>query len=319
MRAMHRSRLGFGARRRPARGGHRGHRRRAAASQQATKASPKITVGFLQILGASPAAQRNETQFKRAAKVLGWKVNVVDAQGDPAKMASGIQSFVTQKVDAIVTIAVAPASSSRRSRLRRRRASRRSRSRARTRTRTSSMRRRSRRTTVPSARSAPSICATRSGRAPRSWPSSSRRSTRSSGVTRSPRPSSATAASRSSPHTRSTSRTRSQDSTKSTLDMLRAHPDGDGRLGRPGLRVRGRRQRRQPARYEQEGEGVRLPRRRRDARHPAQGRCPAVSLADANYNPCAWIAADQLLQFFGSKKPIDPNAQYNVYPINTVS
>ena len=79
------------------------------ASRSAAKAPPKITVGFLQILGASPSAQRNENQFKRAAKVLGWKVNVVDAQGDPAKMASGIQSFVTQKVDAIVTIAVAPA------------------------------------------------------------------------------------------------------------------------------------------------------------------------------------------------------------------
>jgi hypothetical protein len=25
-----------------------------------------------------------------------------------------------------------------------------------------------------------------------------------------------------------------------------------------------------------------------------------------------------LLQFFGNKKPIDPNAQYNIYPINTV-
>ena len=42
---------------------------------------------------------------------------------------------------------------------------------------------------------------------------------------------------------------------------------------------------------------------------------PAASLADASYNNCAWIAADQLLQFFGAKKPIDPNAQYNVDPI----
>ena len=36
-----------------------------------------------------------------------------------------------------------------------------------------------------------------------------------------------------------------------------------------------------------------------------------------DYNPCAWLAADQLLQFFGNKKPIDPNAQYNIYPIDT--
>src|SRR3954451_12327964 len=81
-----------------------------AGAQSAAKTPPKITVGFLQILGASPSAQRNQAQFARAAKALGWKVNVVDAQGDPAKMASGIQSFVTQKVKAIVTIAVAPAS-----------------------------------------------------------------------------------------------------------------------------------------------------------------------------------------------------------------
>ncbi len=83
--------------------------RQRAAHLGEAGGSPKITVGFLQILGASGAAQRNEVQFKRAAASLGWKVNVVDAQGDPAKMAAGIQSFVTQKVDAIVTIAVAPA------------------------------------------------------------------------------------------------------------------------------------------------------------------------------------------------------------------
>src|SRR3954452_18651632 len=81
----------------------------ASAIGASSAAPPKITVGFLNILGASPAANYNQQQFERAAKVLGWKVNVVDAQGDPAKMASGIQSFVTQKVDAIVTVAVAPA------------------------------------------------------------------------------------------------------------------------------------------------------------------------------------------------------------------
>jgi ABC-type sugar transport system substrate-binding protein len=81
----------------------------ATAVGASSAAPPKITVGFLNILGASPAANYNQQQFQRAAKVLGWKVNVVDAQGDPAKMASGIQSFVTQKVDAIVTVAVAPA------------------------------------------------------------------------------------------------------------------------------------------------------------------------------------------------------------------
>lgn len=82
----------------------------AGGSQRSgTITVPKVTVGFLNILGTAPAAQRLEAQFRRGAKILGWDVKVVDAQGDPAKMAAGIQSFVTQNVDAIVTIAVAPA------------------------------------------------------------------------------------------------------------------------------------------------------------------------------------------------------------------
>jgi ABC-type sugar transport system substrate-binding protein len=107
-----------------------------------------------------------------------------------------------------------------------------------------------------------------------------------------------------------------QDSTKSTLDMLRAHPEATGvwadqtefaaavnavnQLGRgKKVKVFG---------FLAGAETLGTLRKG----------LPAVSLADANYNPCAWIAADQLLQFFGSKKPVDPNAQYNVYPINTV-
>ena len=79
------------------------------ANQAATKTPPKLTIGFLNILGASPATGRMQKQFQKAADMLGWKVKVIDAQGDPAKMSSGIQSFVTQKVSAILTIAVAPA------------------------------------------------------------------------------------------------------------------------------------------------------------------------------------------------------------------
>lgn len=67
------------------------------------------TVGFLNIQGTAPAAQRLQAAFEEGAKQWGWKVSVVDAQGDPAKMASGVQTFVNQKVDAIVTISVQPA------------------------------------------------------------------------------------------------------------------------------------------------------------------------------------------------------------------
>jgi ribose transport system substrate-binding protein len=75
----------------------------------AGRAVPKKTIGYLEVQGASPAAIRMNAELRRAAAVLGWDVNVVDSQGDPAKMASGAQGFVTQGVDAIITQSVAPA------------------------------------------------------------------------------------------------------------------------------------------------------------------------------------------------------------------
>jgi ABC-type sugar transport system substrate-binding protein len=44
-----------------------------------------------------------------AAKALGWKTIRVDPAGDPAKMASGMNSLVNSKVDAIVLTAIEPA------------------------------------------------------------------------------------------------------------------------------------------------------------------------------------------------------------------
>lgn len=45
-------------------------------------------------------------QLKAAAAPLGWKVNVCNGNGNPATMESCGQTFVTQKVDAIVTMAL---------------------------------------------------------------------------------------------------------------------------------------------------------------------------------------------------------------------
>ena len=290
----------------------------AGSSSGATaKATPKITVGFLQILGASPSAQRNETQFKRAAKALGWKVNVVDAQGDPAKMASGIQSFVTQKVDAIVTIAVAPASSQQALTA-------------------------AKKAGIPAitiagpnpdpnklyaaqiapndsalgAISAQHLCDTLGKGAKvvaQFFPlldALVRRDTVAKavfghcGVT--------VVASHQVDFANAV-----QDSTKSTLDMLRAHPEATGVWADQDFEFAAA-----VNAVNQLGRGKKVKVFGFLAGAETLGTLrkglPAVSLADANYNPCAWIAADQLLQFFGSKKPIDPNAQYNVYPINTV-
>jgi ribose transport system substrate-binding protein len=74
-----------------------------------SKEIPKITIGYLEVQGASPAAIKMNAELKRAAGVLGWDVKTVDSQADPAKMAAGAQGFVTQGVDAILTQSVAPA------------------------------------------------------------------------------------------------------------------------------------------------------------------------------------------------------------------
>jgi hypothetical protein len=89
------------------------------------------------------------------------------------------------------------------------------------------------------------------------------------------------------------------DATKSTLDMSWREPVGD-RVWADRTSDSAPAERRFIQLGLREGEGVRL-RRRRDARRARKGG-PEASLADASYNNCARIAADQLLQFFGAKK-----------------
>jgi ribose transport system substrate-binding protein len=67
---------------------------------------PHETIGFVNVLGTSPAAQACQAQFLRAAKVLGWTVHVADAAGDPAKMASDVSAMVTAHSNAIVTVSI---------------------------------------------------------------------------------------------------------------------------------------------------------------------------------------------------------------------
>jgi len=286
----------------------------SGASQKTAKTPPAITVGFLNILGSSPAANRNQVQFLRAAKALGWKVNIVDAQGDPAKMAAGIQAFVTQKVNAIVTIAVAPAAAAQ----------------ALTAAKAAN---------IPAitiagpnpdpnhlyaaqiapndsalgALSAQNLCDVLGKGAKivaQEFPpldALARRDTVAEAIFK---------------HCGVTIVATHQvdfsnavaDATKSTLNMLQAHPEATGvwadqdfefapavkvvnQLGRAGkVKVFGFLAGQETLDTLRKGS-------------------PAVSLADGEYNNCAWIAADQLLQFFGNKKPIDPAAQYNVDPI----
>jgi ABC-type sugar transport system substrate-binding protein len=69
---------------------------------------PKITVGFVNIVGAVESAQRAEREFKRATDVLGWTVNVCDAQGDPTKMARCADSLLDQNVDVLTVLGIEP-------------------------------------------------------------------------------------------------------------------------------------------------------------------------------------------------------------------
>lgn len=288
----------------------------SGAPRGATKAPPKLTIGFLQILGASPAAQRIQAQFERASKVLGWKVNVVDAQGDPAKMASGIQSFVTQKVTAIVAIAVAPSAAQQALTA-------------------------AKKAGIPAivigspnpdpnhlyaaeispndsalgAITAQYLCDTLGSGAKivaQVFPPLDALGRRDNvafaifkhcGVT--------VVATHQVDFANAVA-----DATKSTLDMLRANPsatgvyaDQDFEFGAAvnAINQLGLQKKVKVFGFLAGAETLGVLRKGG----------PAAGLADAAYNDISWIAADQLLQFFGDKKPIDPAAQYNVVAIPT--
>ena len=64
---------------------------------------PQLTVGYLQVFGASEAAQRLEFSAKDAVDHLGWDWEYCDAEGVPDAMQTCLESFINSGVDAIVT------------------------------------------------------------------------------------------------------------------------------------------------------------------------------------------------------------------------
>ncbi len=64
---------------------------------------PTITIGYLQVLGASEAAQRLELTAKDAIDYLGWDWEYCDAEGVPDAMQTCLEGFINSGVDAIVT------------------------------------------------------------------------------------------------------------------------------------------------------------------------------------------------------------------------
>jgi ABC-type sugar transport system substrate-binding protein len=74
-----------------------------AAPTEAPMAPPQITLGYLQVLGASESAQRLENEARDAAALLGWDFVQCDAEGVPDAMQTCGDSLIDQGVDAILT------------------------------------------------------------------------------------------------------------------------------------------------------------------------------------------------------------------------
>jgi ribose transport system substrate-binding protein len=68
-----------------------------------------LTIGVAAITLASPNVPLQVQTIQTAAQSLGWKVKVLDANGNPAKQAADMSALVNQGVDAIINIAEQPA------------------------------------------------------------------------------------------------------------------------------------------------------------------------------------------------------------------
>ena len=81
----------------------------SVAAATGTKCTEPLNIGVAAITMQSPAVTSMINTINRAAEILGWNVEVLDANGDPSKMEADISGFVNKGVDAILDIAEAPA------------------------------------------------------------------------------------------------------------------------------------------------------------------------------------------------------------------
>ena len=75
----------------------------APTTTEEMMAPPEVTLGYLQVLGASEAAQRLEIDAKEAVDLLGWDWVYCDAQGVLEQMQTCADTLIDQGVDAIMT------------------------------------------------------------------------------------------------------------------------------------------------------------------------------------------------------------------------
>jgi ribose transport system substrate-binding protein len=77
-----------------------------AASSTEKKSPGARTLGVIPSTSASEYLATKTRQFQELVAPLGWKVTVCDPAGAPPKMEQCMQQYVTQKVDAILTMAL---------------------------------------------------------------------------------------------------------------------------------------------------------------------------------------------------------------------
>ena len=85
---------------------------RGRAARPATGAKVKLpmkTIGVMGPVDAAEVIRLGTSASDLAAHTLGWKTIHVDPNGDPAKMASDMNSLVNSRVDAIVLTVIEPA------------------------------------------------------------------------------------------------------------------------------------------------------------------------------------------------------------------
>ncbi|UTI62343.1 substrate-binding domain-containing protein [Paraconexibacter antarcticus] len=70
---------------------------------------PSGKVGVLQVNAQSERIQIWGKTAKDALSKVGWKSEVIDGKGDPAAWAQAMTTFINEKVDGIVTLAIDPA------------------------------------------------------------------------------------------------------------------------------------------------------------------------------------------------------------------
>ncbi len=76
----------------------------AAGKEGSPVTLPTKTIGLVDVVRASEAAQRLEKGSADAAKALGWKLIAIDAAGDPTKSEAGFVSLINQNVAGIIDL-----------------------------------------------------------------------------------------------------------------------------------------------------------------------------------------------------------------------